>query len=196
MRKYKSTALLDQLKSDVLSLMSSAETLMAEDPTYLLEQPVPGKWSVVQVLEHLNSYGYYYIPAIERSLKQNKPAVEYFKPGWIGDKFTRMMQPTEEGKVKNKMKAPKGHRPAPALDHQTVIREFLTQQHALLSLLDQAKAKNIGTIRTPISLTRFIKLKVGDTFRFLIAHEQRHFVQVKNSLAIVKKGVPAFSMAF
>lgn len=196
MKKYSSTVLLDQLRSDVLSLMRSAETFMTEDPAYLLAQPAPGEWSVVQVMEHLNSYGHYYIPAIERSLRQNKPASEYFIPGWIGDKFTKMMQPTAEGKVKNKMKAPKGHRPVPALDHKTVILEFLTQQHALLSLLDQAKTKNIGSIRTPISLTRLIRLKVGDTFRFLIAHEQRHFVQAYNTLAIVKKGVPAFSMAF
>lgn len=196
MKKYRSTELLDQLRSDVLSLISTAESLRNEDSSHLLEQPVPGKWSVAQVLEHLNSYGYYYLPAIERSLQQDKPAIDYFKPGWLGDKFTKMMQPTAQGKVKNKMKAPKGHRPAPALDHKAVLQEFITQQHTLLSLLDAAKAKNIGSIRTPVSLTRFIKLKVGDTFRFLIAHEQRHFVQIRNTLSIVKKGVPAFSMAF
>jgi hypothetical protein len=27
-----------------------------------------------------------------------------------------------------------------------------------------------------------IKLKLGDTFRFLIAHEQRHMIQARNTL--------------
>jgi hypothetical protein len=28
-------------------------------------------------------------------------------------------------------------------------------------------------------------LKLGDTFRFIIAHEQRHFVQIRNTLEAV-----------
>jgi len=140
------------------------------------------------VLEHLNSYGYYYLPAIKSSLQQDKPATAFFKPGWAGDYFTKIMKPTEEGEIRMKMKAPKDHRPAPSLDIKTVLDEFIRQQHALLDLLESAKSKNIGSIRTPISLTRFIKLKVGDTFRFLIAHEQRHFVQIKVALKMVKEG--------
>lgn len=194
MKKYKSAELLDQLQSDIRTLLVDVQSIQSEALTHLHVQPAPGKWTVLQVLEHLNSYGYYYIPAIERSLKQDKPAKEYFIPGWIGDRFTKMMQP-KEGKVKNKMKAPKGHRPAPSLDADAVIAEFVKQQETLIKLLELAKTRNIGNIRTPISITRLIKLKVGDTFRFLIAHEQRHFVQVKNTLAAAKR-VPAFSMAF
>jgi DinB superfamily len=89
----------------------------------------------------------------------------------------------------------KGHRPAALLDAHTVLDTFIRQQHELLELLELAKTKNIGSIRTPISISRLIRLKLGDTFRFLIAHEQRHFIQVKNTLAAVKR-TPSFSMAF
>lgn len=187
MKKYRSTELLDQLQSDVRGLLVTTSYLQSEDPDNLLQQPAPGKWSVLQVLEHLNSYGYYYLPAIKKSLQKNKPAAEFFKPGWAGDYFTRMMQPTEEGRVKVKMKALKDHRPLPSLDPKTVTNEFIRQQHALLDLLEFAKTKNIGSIRTPVSISRLIKLKVGDTFRFLIAHEQRHFLQIKRTLESVKK---------
>jgi uncharacterized damage-inducible protein DinB len=34
----------------------------------------------------------------------------------------------------------------------------------------------------PISIAKFIKIRLGDTFRFLIAHQQRHFAQVANTL--------------
>lgn len=194
MKNYKSTALLDQLQSDVRELLMVAGHLRSEDPGNLLEQPEPGKWTVVQVLEHLNSYGRYYIPAIERSLEQHKPAVELFRPGWLGNYFTKMLQPTPEGKVKNKMKAPKDYRPSPFLDPVSVLKTFTEQQHALLDLLEKAKSKNIGSIRTPISISKLIRLKVGDTFRFLIGHEQRHFIQIKSALEKIKK-VQGFSLA-
>jgi len=187
MKKYNSQALLEDLQADVRQLVLIANKLKSEDPGVLLEQPAPGKWNVVQVLEHLNSYGRYYIPAIEKSLQQNKPATELFKPGFIGNYFTKMLAPSAKGTVKYKMNAPKDHRPSPHLDHQPVIRTFLEQQQTLLELLEKAKTKNIGRIRTPISISRFIKLKLGDTFRFLIAHEQRHFIQISNTMAHVKK---------
>lgn len=179
--------LLDQLQSDVRSLLVTTSYLQSEDPDNLLQQPAAGKWSVVQVLEHLNSYGYYYLPAIKKSLQQDKPAVEFFKPGWAGDYFTKMMQPTDKGKIKMKMKAPKDHRPVPSLDPKTVTDEFVRQQHELLDLLEFAKAKNIASIRTPVSISRLIRLKVGDTFRFLIAHEQRHFLQIRHTLETIKR---------
>jgi hypothetical protein len=159
-----------------------------------MQIPEPGKWSVLQVLEHLNSYGRYYLPAIEKSLHKNEPATEDFRPGLIGDYFTKMLAPSEQGAIKHKMKAPKDHRPAPHLQDELVIKTFLDQQHILLELLEKAKSKNIGRIYTPISISRFIKLKLGDTFRFLIAHEQRHFIQINNTMAQVKK-TASFSLA-
>jgi hypothetical protein len=194
MKKYNSQALLEGLQADIRQMVLIANKLRSEDPGVLLEQPAPGKWSVVQVLEHLNSYGRYYIPAIEKSLQKNKPATEFFKPGFIGNYFTKMLSPSEKGTVRYKMKAPKDHRPSPHLDHQPVIQTFLSQQQSLLELLEKAKTKNIGRIRTPISISRFIKLKLGDTFRFLIAHEQRHFIQISNTLTQVKK-TGTFSMS-
>jgi hypothetical protein len=186
MKKYSSLSLLEELQADVRQLILAANKLKAEDPGLLQEQPAPGKWNVVQVLEHLNSYGRFYIPAIENSLKKNKPATEIYKPGFIGDYFTKIMRPSENGTVRYKMKSPKDHRPPPHMDHQPVLQTFLDQQQSLLELLEKAKTKDIGRIRTPITLSRFIRLKTGDTFRFLIAHEQRHFVQISNTLAQVK----------
>lgn len=188
MKSYNSIELLEQLQADTRQLILTATHLQAIDPGLLLQEPVPGKWSVIQVLEHLNSYGRYYLLAIERSLANDKPAIEVFRPGWLGNYFTKLMKPAEDGTIHNKMQSPKDHRPSKYLDVFPVLTIFLEQQHYLLELLEQAKSKNIGSIRTPISISRLIRLKLGDTFRFLIAHEQRHFVQIDNTLAMIKKG--------
>ncbi|HEX7905615.1 MAG TPA: DinB family protein [Chitinophagaceae bacterium] len=188
MQKINSTELLNQLQADTRQLIADGTVIKMEDPGYLLDQPAPGKWSVIQILEHLNSYGRYYLLAIERSLQQDKPAVEFFKSGWLGNYFTKLMKPSENGTIGTKMQAPRNHRPSPALDAFPVINTFIDQQHYLLELLEQAKSKNIGSIRTPVSISKFIRLKVGDTFRFFVAHEQRHFVQLYNTLKQVKEG--------
>lgn len=183
MKSFKSAELLDSLQADVRQLMLVATQLQNEDPELLQKQPAPGKWSIVQVLEHLNSYGRYYLPAIEKSLQTDKQQKEWFKPGMIGNYFTRIMKPGADGKIGNKMNAPKNHRPSPDLDAKPVMDTFFQQQQKLLQLLESAKKKDIGSIRTPISISRFMKLKVGDTFRFLIAHEQRHMLQARTTIS-------------
>lgn len=194
MKKYNSIDLLNELQADVRELLATTAELKSEDPGVLLQQPSPGKWSVIQVLEHLNMYGNHYLPALEKALLRAKPSSPFFKPGWLGDYFTRIMQP-KDGVVSNKMQTPKSHQPTAKPDAFPVIQTFSTQQLYLLQLLEQAKEKNIGSVRVPISLTRFIKMKAGDTFRFLIAHEQRHFVQIANTLQKVKSGAIALMSA-
>ena len=182
MKTFNSLRLLEELQADVRQLVLAATYLQKEDPELLLTAPAPGKWNVVQVLEHINSYGRYYLPAIEKSLQAKKAHTEQFKPGWFGNYFTKIMKPGENGKISNKMSAPKNHRPAADLDIKPVMDNFFRQQQTLLGLLENAKQKNIGAIRTPISISRFLKLKAGDTFRFLVAHEQRHFLQIANAM--------------
>ena len=192
MKNYKSIELLENLQADVRQLILAAKYLQSPDPGLLLQEPAPGKWSVVQVLEHLNSYGRYYLLAIERALEKDKPAMEIFKPGWLGNYFTKLMKPGENGVIANKMQSPKEHRPSKYLDVLPVLTTFLEQQHYLLELLELAKSKNISSIRIPVSISRLIRLKSGDTFRFLVAHEQRHFVQIDNTLAMIKGTINIF----
>jgi len=158
-------------------MILAATRLLQEDNEVLVHQPAPDKWSVAQVIAHLNSYGRYYLPAIEAAMKQQHHASDEYKPGWLGDYFTKLMMPGTK-----KMKSPKDHSPQPIVKSKPVIDEFLLQQQWLLELLEKAKRTDIGKIRVPISIAKFIRLKLGDTFRFLMAHEQRHFVQIKHIL--------------
>ena len=192
MKSYKSNDLLEGLQADIRQLVLDATYLQKEDPELLLTAPAPGKWSVAQILEHLNGYGRYYIPAIEKSLQAVKPHKEKFTPGWLGNYFTKIMKPGADGKIANKMNAPKNHQPAAGLDIKPVMDIFFEQQQRLLDLLEKAKQKDIGAIKTPVSISRFIKLKVGDTFRFFVAHEQRHFLQIANAIDEIKKTTGKF----
>ena len=182
MKKTKSIELLEQLEADTRQVILQTNYLLKQDPELLTMQPGEGKWSIAQIIEHLNSYGRYYLPLIENSIaKNNYKAKEFFTPGLLGDYFTKSMQPKSDGRVSNKMQTPKDHRPSPDIDSKKVIDEFLKQEYLLLELLEKAKNKDIARVRIPISIAKFIRIKPGDTFRFLIAHHQRHFVQIKNT---------------
>jgi hypothetical protein len=184
MKKMNTRELLNQLEVDTRQLILKAKYFSKEDPSLLLVQVNSDSWSVAQILEHLNSYGRYYLPQMALAIEKagHTRSSTHFRPGWIGDYFTKVMLPGKNGKIANRMKSPKDHRPAAALDPDTVLTEFFDQQYRLLELLLQAKNVNIGKAKVPISIARWIRLKLGDTFRFHIAHEQRHFVQADKTL--------------
>jgi hypothetical protein len=92
------------------------------------------------------------------------------------------MLPNNVYEVKNKMKAPKSYRPDRSLNVEAVFNEFFEHQNKLLRLLDISRKRNLNTIHIPITISKFLKLKLGDTFRFLLAHEQRHMIQARNAL--------------
>ena len=184
MSEFKSDELLDQLSDEIRALVQIVKNEFSPLTTAELnQQPAPSKWSIAQCLEHLNSYGQYYIPMLENVVSKGENeqiwAVPRFSSGWLGNYFANSMQPKENGSIGLKMKAMKEYTPASTLDAGAVLRIFLEQQHSLLNLLEQAKRVNIQRLRVPVSIARFIRLSVGDTFRFLIAHEQRHVLQAR-----------------
>lgn len=182
MSVYNSDTLLTSLENDVKYIIDRATELTNIDGSILNRQPAAGSWSAAQVLEHLNSYNRYYLPEINKSLQNKTSYNAQFKPGVFGNYFTKIMLPGKDGKVANKMNSPKDHRPAETLDTNKVLAEFIAGQQKLHSYLEQAKTTDIGRLKVPISISKFIKLKMGDTFRFLIAHQQRHFIQLEKAL--------------
>lgn len=183
MAKFKSEALLNELKTDVERIEKAALFFKDVDKTKMVYIPAEGKWSIVQILEHLNAYGRYYLPAIEKGLaakKTDKSA--WFQSGFWGDYFTKSMKPTNVYEVKNKMRAMKHYNFPNSLNVETVLNEFLEQQQTTLQLLETAREVDLNAIRIPITLSRLLKLKLGDVFRFIVAHEQRHMIQARNTL--------------
>lgn len=182
---YQTTQFLEDLQSQTEALLQQAISEWQMLPsTVLAQQPAPGQWSAAQCLEHLNYYSRYYLPAIEKAIVTGKSTrtSATFQAGWLGAYFTKLMLPQANGALKSKMQAPKNAVPSEAPDPRAVLAEFIDHQETLLKLLDQAAAVNIGRLRVPISIAPWIRLKLGDTFAFLIAHEQRHAVQLMRAI--------------
>jgi uncharacterized damage-inducible protein DinB len=187
MKAQNSLQLLAELRQTARQVLQTVEQDIAPLPdAQLLTAPGPGRWHLAQVLEHLNAYSRYYLPRISETIRKSTlekelPAAE-FKAGWLGDYFTRSMLP-KQGVVANKMQTMKDYNPVAELPARQVVWEFLEHQRTLISLLQQAEKVNLNRWRIPITITKLIKLKLGDVFRFLIAHEARHLVQLQQTLA-------------
>ncbi|WP_317044615.1 DinB family protein [Chryseobacterium geocarposphaerae] len=58
----------------------------------------------------------------------------------------------------------------------------MKQQEQMLDLLKNAQNVDLNKTKTGISISSLIRLKLGDTFRFVIYHNQRHVQQAKRVL--------------
>lgn len=183
MAKFKAEDLINELKGDVHKIIASAEQMRSSDTGKLVYQYDKNSWSVVQVIEHLNAYDRFYLPQIDKALSErNDTRNAWFNSGFWGDYFTKMMKPTNVFEVKNKMKAMKNYTFPNSLNVNTVFDEFMQHQQRLLKLLDASKERDLNLLKVPITINKMVKLKLGDTFRFIIAHEQRHMVQARNTM--------------
>lgn len=188
--KFEAPVLLNALHQQVDELLKTANGKFLTAPKeVLLRQPAPEKWSVAQCLDHLNSYSRYYVPAIEKAIQSalngNQTAVPsaVFKSGWLGNYFTKMMEPKADGHPGMKMQAMKGYRPLSDLDAEKVVSEFIGWQQQLKTLLKDAQSVNIQRPKIPTTLGSWLKFSLGDTFRFVIAHERRHVAQALRAMA-------------
>jgi hypothetical protein len=186
MKKFKSEELIDQLESDVRQIIAAADHLRQADPVKLSYTTEEGKWSVAQVLEHLNMYSRHYLPLIEKSVVHiTKDTNAWFIPGVWGNYFTRMIMPKNVYEIKNRMKTAKSFTPEKSVNVENVFNEFVRHQEKFLQLLEVARRRNLSTVRIPTAISSLIRLKLGDMFRFLVAHEQRHMIQARNAIKAV-----------
>jgi hypothetical protein len=144
----------------------------------LLQPPAAGGWSIAQCLWHLNSYSRFYLPLMEQQLGNPTAGSASFKSGWLGAYFVKIMNPKTGTQ---KYKAFKDHVPPESIDAYAEVAAFIQMQEMLLGYIKQARTVNLN-MRLPVSISKLIKLKLGDVFQFMIAHDERHVQQALRNL--------------
>ena len=180
--KTNTTELLTQLQARIHNHIETIENeFLHLTDKELNVRPAEDKWSIAECMAHLNQYARHYNPVMDRKMKQSKasPNVNY-SSGWMGEKFTNMMAP-QQGKIVNPMNTFKSYNPIGSqLDAQKELKEQINHLNTLIKLLDKARSKNIEKIKIPITISKLIKIRLGDTFRFNEAHVHRHLLQAQN----------------
>jgi hypothetical protein len=149
------------------------------------------EWNILQCLEHLNLYGDFYLVEIEKQIMshQHLRGSTIFRSGLIGNYFANLME-VKDGKIR-KMRAPKDKNPKDSNLTVTTIRRFLKQQEQLVFLLNKCIDIDLAKVKTSLSLTRLVKLRLGDTLRFYTYHIERHIWQAERIWKEQKLNAPA-----
>ena len=149
--------------------------------------PNPGIWSVAQVLAHLNEYGRYYYPTFERKIENTRfrSTKEAFISSPLGRSAWKSMKLGNANNVKRKFRAQKGYNPAieTSLVTGDDLAIFLDQQKSFLSIIEKAQEVNFRRVKIPISISKIVRLRLGDALLFVAYHNQRHVQQIKNLIA-------------
>lgn len=136
-------------------------------------------WCILECIVHLNMYSDYYLSIIEENIASNnlKSGIT-FKSGLLGNYFANLM--TDNNTTITKMKAPKDKTPTLAdLTSKLPLDLFVENQERFKKILVNAQKVDLTKIKTPISLTKLIKLRLGDTLRFVSYHNVRHIHQAE-----------------
>lgn len=187
MSKIEIPVLLEELKMLTAENRAFAEGLIVESTELLNGKLSAESWSVLECLEHLNRYGRFYLPEIQKCLDSNqtKPVTMY-RPGMLGNYFAKSMLPGEQMK---RMKTFREMNPAGSTLNRDVLTEFIRQQDELQRLLERSADVDLGKLKTPVSIAKWLSIKLGDTLRFFVYHQVRHVLQAKRVLNSLEKSV-------
>lgn len=177
---YKTQELLLELRNYVQSHINFVISLKAIEEEVLQQKKTAKSWSVLECLEHLNLYAQFYTVELRKRMEASaSTAKSEFKSGYWGNKFAMDMLPKEGMKTMNTFKS---KNPVHSkLEKAVVLGEFIKLQEELLQLLTLAEQKDLTQIKTSLTLP-LLKFRLGDTFRFVIYHDERHIMQAKKVL--------------
>jgi DinB superfamily len=86
----------------------------------------------------------------------------------------------------NKMKTFKDKNPVNSKLDIKVLDRFVDQQKHLLKILEMSSRVSLNKVRIKTTLSSLLRLKLGDTFQFVINHNIRHLRQAEKVVEIFK----------
>lgn len=147
-------------------------------------RPNPGIWSISEILAHLNSYARYYHPTILNKISTTRftNAKEDFISSPLGRSAWKSMKLGRANNVKRKFKAPKGHNPSldATIISGTDVNDFINNQNQLLEIVEKSATVNARRVKIPISISKIVRLRLGDAMLFITYHNERHMQQILN----------------
>lgn len=152
------------------------------DNVQLNWKAMPNQWSIAECLLHINLFFAHYLPIIQKELVKNKKqAQQRYRSGFLGDFLVKRVQLGDNHSLGRSLKSQAIFKPdsEEVLSGIDIIQDYQQHQKKLKMLLDAALLSNLESIRIPFAPLPFIRLRLGDLFRFIVFHNERHIVQAQ-----------------
>ena len=185
MKNKDSKELIDELMklnthlSEVVS-----ERIIPLDESQKNWKPSQDKWSILECFAHMNKIYSFYIPTIKLKIekKANLDPKEKFTSSHIGRTLYRSMQLNKANRPRRRLKSPRSFNPkvSPDLITGKDDRDFLSYQKQMEQLLKDTFQVNLRKIKIPLSLSKVVKIRLGDALLFVVYHNERHVQQALN----------------
>ena len=160
--------------------LTSVQAFKQLDVSQLLYKRNLDSWSILECIEHLNRYADFYIPELSKQIDRSRyPKSAVFSPGILGNYFANSMLPREGAK---KIKTFPSMNPLNSHVGIDVLDRFIDYQRQLLVLLEKSRDTDLTKVKTAISISKWIRLRLGDTLRVVVYHNLRHLVQCQHLL--------------
>lgn len=176
------TTYLNQIESGFRQAMDRVNSLVENVEGVALNTPeAPGKWHMLQCIEHMSRATEVYVHNVADKLGSGSlpSASQEYKGHWKGRMFVKMNAPKEGDVIPMKLKTFKSMEPPHELDPQIVIDRFHRVHEALIAVVNKSRSVNIDRVKIATALGPMVKLRVGDAYQFILAHTQRHLVQLE-----------------
>ncbi|MBO0321093.1 DinB family protein [Muricauda sp. CAU 1633] len=167
-------------------ILNKVKNLQELDQSRLTSPPNAKSWCIVEVLEHLSiAYSHYHkkfnevFPQLSNLQKEHNA----FKAR-MWQKLVIEMQRPKGTQRKWKMKTMK--RFEPLLDPKTLDKAKIEQVfqrffelhgHFKESILE-SRGKDVATVKIPSAIGPIVQFYLPESFEFLLAHMERHMVQI------------------
>lgn len=150
-------------------------------------KPAENTWTVQEIFAHLNKYAHFYHLTFLNRINKTRfvEPKEFYQSSPLGRSAWNSMKLGNAKNVKRKFKAARNYNPIfePDLMHENDIQLFEDGQKDLLEIIEKAGSVNIRKVKVPISMSKIIKLRLGDALLFVVYHNERHMQQAINVLA-------------
>lgn len=177
----KQSVLISQLMNQSQQFQERAEEILDLPLDQLTKRPNSKAWNTLEVFEHLNYYVDIYNEFISEALNKTRATDQdlTLKSGYWGKKFITMMKPTAKG-IK-KMNTFKSKNPMGLNLTKNSIQHFIESNKKLMKQIEGARGKDLSRVKCKLALP-LLKIKLADAMAFLVAHNERHFLQIENTL--------------
>lgn len=154
------------------------------DQEVLTQKESPKKWSAIEVVDHLNKVYDIYLENFDKTIsaapKLNGEAQKYQRT--VLGRLSVYTNKPKGKKRKFKMKTFDFFYPTENIDCDKIIKEFAEKKEVFNTQLKEARLKNLNNLKMPTALGEKMKFYVSECFDFLLAHEERHMVQIDGIL--------------
>ncbi len=147
-------------------------------------KPNNDTWSLNEIFAHLNDYSKFYNQQFELKIAATRFLTpnETFTSSPLGKSAWNSIKLGNAKNIKRKFNSPKIHNPN---INKSIVKgndwkQFETYQKELLLILEKAVGVNLKKVRVPLSISKLVRLRLGDTLLFVSYHNERHLQQALN----------------